>query len=167
MNMLKSLILLGIVFLSALPIFSFELEAASKESTLTVKSSFSMDNQYYICLSDGSCFVLSKILTCKASGWFSADKYGNPAANWLPGDPVNIERRGEYDWPFNIINLCTDQSALASSFNFEVRHYEQMHDGLRDLLHVLKEIQNDISAIKYDIKNIKQEAFLKNTGSTF
>lgn len=165
MNILKNLILVGFTFLHALPVFSLEASSFEKESALTVKSSFSINGEYYVCLNDGSCFALNKILICKRSGWFSTDKYGNPAANWLVGDPVNIERTGEYDLPFNIVNLCTKQSALARSFNFEVRHYERMHDGLRDLLYVLKEIQNDISVIKYDIKNLKQEGFFKSANA--
>lgn len=163
MNTLRSLIVSGVIFLHALPFLSSKVEAETTEIVLAVKNSFCLDNQYYICLSDNSHFVLSKVLIHKASGWFDADKYGNPAANWLIGDPVAIERTGEYEWPFHIVNLHTKQGALANSVNFEARNYERMHDRLRDLLHVLKEMQSDISAIKYDIKSLRQEALFKKS----
>lgn len=153
MNTLRR-ILLGVVFFSML---SLKAQAEPVEIPLTVKSSFCLDDQYYVCLSDNSHFVLNKILLHKGSGWFGVDKYGNPAASWLIGDPVSIQRTGEYEWPFQIVNLHTQQGAFASLVNFEVRNYERMQDKLRDLVNILKEMQTDLSIIKYDIKNIRQE----------
>lgn len=165
MNTLRNLILSGMLFLNVLPLLSTKVEAESTEFSLTVKNSFCIEDQYYICLSDNSHFILNKVLIHKGSGWFGVDKYGNPAASWLVGDPVTIERTGEYEWPFHIINLCAKQGALATSVNFEARNCERMHDRLRDLLVVLKEIQGDLSAIKYDLRNSKQERTLKKPTS--
>lgn len=161
MNTLVRSILLGFVFFSMLPFLLVKVQAEPTEVSLTVKSSFCLDDQYYVCLSDNSHFVLNKVLIHKGSGWFGVDKYGNPAASWLIGDPVSIQRTGEYEWPFQIVNLYTQQDAFAALVNFEARNYERMQDKLRDLLNVLKEIQNDLSIIKYDIKTIKQENILK------
>lgn len=155
MNTLRRL-LLGVVFFSMLSLH-MKVQAESTEVSLTVKSSFCLDDQYYVCLSDNSHFVLNKVLIHKGSGWFGVDKYGNPAASWLIGDPVSIQRTGEYEWPFQIVNLYTQQGAFAALVNFEARNYERMQDRLRDLLNVLKEIQNDLSMIKCDIKTIRQE----------
>ncbi|MGL4539815.1 MAG: hypothetical protein ACRCU0_02405 [Candidatus Rhabdochlamydia sp.] len=163
MNKFRNLILSGIIFLNILPLFLIKVEAEPTEFSLTVKNSFCIEDQYYICLSDNSYFVLNKILIHKGSGWFGVDKYGNPAASWLVGDPVTIERTGEYEWPFHIVNAYAKQGALAMSVNFEARNSERMNDRLRDLLIVLKEIQSDLSAIKYDLRNNKQERLLKPT----
>ncbi len=163
MNKFRNLILSGIIFLNILPLLLIKVEAEPTEFSLTVKNSFCIEDQYYICLSDNSYFVLNKILIHKGSGWFGVDKYGNPAASWLVGDPVTIERTGEYEWPFHIINAYAKQGALAMSVNFEARNSERMNDRLRDLLIVLKEIQSDLSAIKYDLRNSKQERLLKPT----
>ncbi len=165
MNKLKNLILSGIIFLNVLSLLPIKAEAEPTESSLTVKNSFCIEDQYYICLSDNSHFVLNKVLIHKGSGWFGVDKYGNPAASWLVGDPITIERTGEYEWPFHIVNLYAKQGALASSVNFEARNCERMHDRLRDLLIVLKEIQSDLSTIKYDLKNSKQERMVKKPTS--
>ncbi|MGL5263334.1 MAG: hypothetical protein ACRDAI_01980 [Candidatus Rhabdochlamydia sp.] len=161
MNKFRNLILSGIIFLNILPLLLIKVEAEPTEFSLTVKNSFCIEDQYYICLSDNSYFVLNKILIHKGSGWFGVDKYGNPAASWLVGDPVTIERTGEYEWPFHIVNAYAKQGALAMSVNFEARNSERMNDRLRDLLIVLKEIQSDLSAIKYDLRNSKQERLLK------
>lgn len=161
MNTLGRSILLRFVFFSMLSFFSVKVQAEPTEVSLTVKSSFCLDDQYYVCLSDNSHFVLNKVLIHKGSGWFGVDKYGNPAASWLIGDSVSIQRTGEYEWPFQIVNLYTQQGAFAALVNFEARNYERMQDRLRDLLNVLKEIQNDLSVIKYDIKTIRQENILK------
>ncbi|QZA59030.1 hypothetical protein [Candidatus Rhabdochlamydia porcellionis] len=163
MNTLRRSILLGFVFFSMLSFFSARVQAEPAEVSLTVKSSFCLDDQYYVCLSDNSHFVLNKVLIHKGSGWFGVDKYGNPAASWLIGDPVSIQRTGEYDWPFQIVNLYTQQGAFATLVNFEARNYERIQDRLRDLLNVLKGIQNDLSVIKCDIKTIRQENFLKRS----
>lgn len=163
MNTLTKFILSGMIFLNALLLLPIKVEAASTEFSLTVKNSFCIEDQYYICLSDNSHFILNKILVHKGSGWFGVDKYGNPAASWLVGDAVAIERTGEYEWPFRIINLYAEQGALAMSVNFEARNCERMHDRLRDLLIVLKEIQSDLSAIKYDLRSSKQEKLKKPT----
>ncbi|MGL5626829.1 MAG: hypothetical protein ACRDDW_04865 [Candidatus Rhabdochlamydia sp.] len=163
MNKFRNLILSGIIFLNILPLLLIKVEAEPTEFSLTVKNSFCIEDQYYICLSDNSYFVLNKILIHKGSGWFGVDKYGNPAASWLVGDPVTIERTGEYEWPFHIVNAYAKQGALAMSVNFEARNSERMNDRLRDLLIVLKEIQSDLSAIKHDLRNSKQERLLKPT----
>jgi len=155
MNTLRRL-LLGAIFFSMLSFLHRQVQAEPIDS-LTVKSSFCLDDQYYVCLSDNSHFVLNKVLIHKGSGWFGVDKYGNPAASWLIGDPVSIQRTGDYEWPFQIVNLYTQQGAFAALVNFEARNYERMQDRLRDLLNVLKEIQNDLSMIKCDIKTIRQE----------
>lgn len=162
MNILRRL-LLGFVFFSMLSFSHRKVQAEPTEISLTVKSSFCLDFQYYVCLSDNSHFVLNKVLIHKGSGWFDADKYGNPAASWLIGDPVSIQRTGNYDWPFQIINLYTQQSAPASLVDFEARNYERMQDRLRDLLSALREIKNDLSTIKCDIKTIRQESVLKKS----
>lgn len=161
MNVLRKL-LLGINFFSMLFFLHAKAQAEPTEVSLTVKSSFCLDDQYYVCLSDNSHFVLNKVLIHKGSGWFGVDKYGNPAASWLIGDPVSIQRTGEYEWPFQIVNLYyPEQGAFAALVNFEARNYERMQDRLRDLLNILKEIQNDLSVIRCDIKTIRQENILK------
>ncbi len=160
MNTLRRGILLGVIFFNILS-FHMKVQAEPTEISLTVKSSFCLDDQYYVCLSDNSHFVLNKALIHKGSGWFEVDKYGNPAASWLIGDPISIQRTGEYEWPFQIVNLYTQQGAFAALVNFEARNYERMQDRLRDVLNVLKEMQNDLSNIKYDIKTIRQESIFK------
>ncbi|MCL6756172.1 MAG: hypothetical protein M3A24_03310 [Candidatus Rhabdochlamydia oedothoracis] len=62
MNTLGRLILLGVVFFSMLSFLLVKVQAEPTEASLTVKNSFCLDDQYYVCLNDNSHFILNKVL---------------------------------------------------------------------------------------------------------
>ncbi|MGB7128699.1 MAG: hypothetical protein WBD50_06405 [Candidatus Rhabdochlamydia sp.] len=69
MNILRRL-LLGVVFFSMLSFLHRKVQAEPTDS-LTVKSSFCLDDQYYVCLSDNSHFVPRLSSLCNNCGYFS------------------------------------------------------------------------------------------------
>lgn len=148
-------ILLGVVFFSMLSFSFVKAQTESTEDSLTIKSRFFQGNRHFVFLSDNSQFVvkIDRILIQEKTSWFGMDKYDyfNPTSSWLIGDPVSIKRTGEQDWPFQITNLQTQESAFADVVNLEAEksnRMQNMQDTLEGLLKVLKEIQSDLSAIK-------------------
>ena len=141
-------ILLGVVFFSMLSFSFVRAQTEPTEVSLTIKNSFNQNGCYFVFLSDNSHFKIKQVLIQQGTGWFGKNTYFDPTSSWLIGDPVSIQRTGEQDWPFQIINLHTQESAFADLVNFEAEENNRMQDTLKDLLKVLKEMQSDLSAIK-------------------
>lgn len=126
-----------------------------QQEQLFVIENFSYNNNYYISLSNDSCFCLQKVLIKKATGWFDSDEYGNPAAGWLPGDRIILYRTGAYDYPFQMQNLDAMQQASAVSVNIEMRAFEDINNKLQAVIDRLDQIKTNTDYIRSDVNYIR------------
>lgn len=127
------------LFLLLLPFST--LVADPDSTTYFVEESFVSDGNCYLKLEGQQCFLIEKVLLRKASGWFDSDEYGSPCVRWLRGDRVSIYRSERYDFPFQIMNLQTDEMAWGIGVNFEREQFDK-------ILAALNEISNDQRRLK-------------------
>jgi hypothetical protein len=154
MSALRALIVMVVVLLTqASPAFA---NGTSSED-LTLIESFEYKDNYYIKLSNNSYFLLQKILLHKATGWFERDKYGNPAAGWLIGDPMAIGRTGSYEFPFKIVNLHTQEEAFGVYVNFHMQSLEEIMNTLQQIIDSQQRIQNRLNSLDYNVTQIKEK----------
>lgn len=133
------------------------LAADESQSQQTLTGNFAYNDDYYLTLSNGSSFSVQKIIIKKASGWFDKDEMGNPAAGWLVGDTISIERTGDYHFPFRLINLVASQDLRAVSVDIDMKAYEDLSKQWQKITRCLEEIKKNVANVKEDTSSIKKD----------
>lgn len=129
--------------------------AAPGDSTPVILESFAYKNSYYLALSDGSRFSLKAILLEKG-GWFSPAKYGNPAAHWVINDRVAINRVEGFEFPFQLVNLETQEEALAAYYNPHMEGLENIQTLFQQIMDSFQKQNIELTVIKADLYAVKR-----------
>lgn len=120
---------------------------------LTITESFTYKNSYYLTLNDGSCFTLKEIVVEK--GWLGIEKYGNPAAAWLINDRIVINRIGGFEFPFQLVNLDTQEEALAAHYNPHMEGIENVHSLFQRVINEMEKQSTQLNQLTLELAELR------------
>lgn len=122
----------------------------------TISENYSFKSNYYISLDDDSSYILKKVVISKAAHWFESDVYGNPAAHWMKGDRVIVNRTGDFSFPFQLINLETNEEAFGSYINPHMEGVENIHVMFEQLIKENQVIRKKLDEVASELRRKKQ-----------
>jgi len=131
--------------------------AAPAPMASKINENYTYKGAFYLELDNGARFMLQKGVVQKATSWFGTDIYGNPAIHWMIGDRVSINRTGGYEFPFQIVNLETNEEAFGVLVNPDMQSLEDIILKLDEVLKSHHQLTSKIDSLRADIADIKTE----------